>query len=265
MLAAYKGITDQIKELMRSMDVVFPIHYDHLFTDVAKDLHIDLSADMSIGSDDVSEKLVQHVGRLSSSTNKAIDAIGAKDASRLQEVLDETKALREEIELLSSAVYEDTLTKAYNRRWIEENYLDSDDKRFDKDGVIAMVDLNDFKHINDTYGHITGDKVLYFIALELRRSKADVVRYGGDEFFVIFDEEVSTVKARLRLHVIREAVINQRLNADGQTFKTSFSYGVASFMKGDDMRSIVQFADEEMYSDKARIKERLSQTVWTSI
>lgn len=259
MQAVYKKITDKTKRRMESLDVVFPRRYNLLFTDMAKELNIDLDSEDFMTNDSIDDKVISHVNQLSNSTNKAIDAMETKNASKLQEVLMETNMLREEIEELRRTVYEDTLTKVSNRLWMEENYLDTDDESFKKDGVIAMIDLNDFKYINDTFGHVTGDKVLFFIALQLKRTGGNVVRYGGDEFFVIFDEDVPKDKAKLKLHNIRELVIKKQLNADGKTFKISFSYGVAEFASGNNIASVIQEADEEMYSDKIQIKSRLAK------
>lgn len=256
----YKILTQQMKHKMSSLDVLLPRLYGVLFADIAKEHNIDLGPEEALSDDGINDKAIQHVKKLDSSANKAIDAMEAQDESKLKEVLAETQALRDEIELLRSSVYEDTLTKVSNRRWMEENYLDSDNKLFEKDGVISMIDLNDFKYINDTFGHITGDKVLFFIALQLKRTGGHVIRYGGDEFFVIFEKEITQEKARLKLHNIRELVIKKRLNAESQTFTTSFSYGVADFVKGDSIASIVQLADEEMYDDKIQIKDRLRRT-----
>lgn len=254
----YKILTQQMKRKMSSFDILLPRLYNVLFTEMAKEHNIDLGPEGILNDDGINDKAIQHVKQLDSSATKAIDAMAAQDDSKLKEVLAETQSLRDEIEQLRSSVYEDTLTKVFNRRWMEENYLNSDKKLFDKDGVIAMIDLNDFKYVNDTFGHITGDKVLFFIALQLKRSGADVIRYGGDEFFVIFDENSTKEKAGLKLHNIRESVIKKQLNADGKTFKISFSYGISEFKRSNTIASIVQLADEEMYSDKIQIKKRLA-------
>jgi len=255
----HKRITDLVKVKMRALDIVFPRRYTMLFSDVAKEHGIDLGPEETLTDDLLDDKVVRHVEKLSDSANKAVDAIKEQDQERLQEVLEETKALREEIEELRSAVYEDALTKVYNRRWMSENYLSEDQETFQNEGMLAMIDLNDFKHVNDTYGHIIGDRVLFFIASQLRRSGGDVVRYGGDEFFVFFGQDSSKEKARLIMHNIREAIIKRKLNADGKKFNTSFSYGIAEFIRGNTMESVVQLADEEMYQDKKQIKKRLSE------
>ncbi len=258
-LTAYKTLTDQVKVQIESLDVVLPRRYAILFADLAKANKIDLGNEEVVNNELLDDKVVKHVEKLSDSASKAVTAIETKDTAKLKEVLTETQALREEIEQLRSAVYEDTLTKVYNRRWMEENYLNQDKTLFAVNGLLAMIDMNDFKYINDTFGHISGDKVLFYVASQLRRSGGHVIRFGGDEFFVLFEDGITKDKANLKLHNIRELVIKKQLRAEGKTFKTSFSYGLIGFSSGDTVESVVQTADEEMYDDKIQIKSRLNK------
>lgn len=257
-LTAYKLLTDLIKSQMQTLDIVLPRRYAIIFADLAKERQIDLGPEEVITNEVLDDKVVTHVEQLSDSANKAVDAIAKKDDAKLQEVLVETQTLREEIEQLRSAVYEDTLTKVFNRRWMEENYLTHDKRSFSIDGMIAMVDMNDFKYINDTFGHISGDKVLAYVASQLRRSSGRVVRFGGDEFFVLFDADTTKESANQKLHNIRELVIKKQLRSEGKSFRTSFSYGIAKFSVGDTVEAVVGIADEAMYEDKIQIKRRIN-------
>jgi len=258
MLSIYQRLTHEIKTRIKDIDVVLPRRYALLFADIAKENDIDLGPEENITNELLDDKVVKHVEKLSDSANKAVNAIEARDESKLKEVLTETQALREEIEQLRSAVYEDTLTKVFNRRWMEENYTSQDNETFAVDGLLTMVDMNDFKYINDTFGHVSGDKVLFYVASQLRRSGGHVIRFGGDEFFVIFDKDVTRDKANMKLHNIRELVIKKQLRAEGKTFRTSFSYGLAKFSVGDSIEKVIQTADEEMYEDKIQIKSRIN-------
>lgn len=255
----YQKVTEMVKVKMRSLDIVVPRRYSMLFSDAAKEMEIDLGPEEVMTDKQVGDKVVSHVRQLSDSAIKAVDAIEAEDRLRLRQVLEETKALQEEIEELRSAVYEDALTKVFNRRWLGEHYLRGEDERLVEEGLLVMIDLNDFKYINDTFGHVVGDRVLFFIASELKRSGGHVVRYGGDEFFVLFDESFTKKSAWSIMHDIRESIIKRMLNADGERFRTSFSYGIAEFVSGNSLRSVVQLADEEMYRDKVKIKARLQK------
>ena len=87
-------------------------------------------------------------------------------------------------------IYADPLTNAYNRRYYTEHYLTGEDNP-----AVAMIDVDHFKVINDTYGHMAGDAVLQRIVQKLKstvRSTDYVIRYGGDEFLVIFGGDIPT-------------------------------------------------------------------------
>lgn len=81
-------------------------------------------------------------------------------------------------------VYMDSVTKVYNRRYYDER-LKNLEGRFS----FAMIDMDNFKHINDRFGHQAGDAALYRAAQAIKsqiRSDDELVRYGGDEFFLLF-------------------------------------------------------------------------------
>ncbi len=204
---------------------------------------------------ELEEKTTQNVNKLNETTKKAIDAIKENDSEYIQKIYNETLELKAEINKLRESLYKDALTKVYNRKWLCDNVVDADDK-FLFDGVIALIDLNYFKQINDTYGHLVGDKVLVFISSQLKKSKGFVVRYGGDEFMIFF-KNLSVSYVKKVLNDIREDILKKHMKVKNDEFRVSFSFGVASFSKDDSLEKVVEKADENMYSDKKNIKERI--------
>lgn len=87
-------------------------------------------------------------------------------------------------ELLRLA-YHDNLTECYNRNWYFENY--NDDSEF----MFIMVDINHLKLINDTFGHLVGDKLIKDVSKKLM-SFGNVIRFGGDEFILIVRKDFDT-------------------------------------------------------------------------
>ena len=250
------------------MSVVTPSIYASIFTKYAtehgetlEDEH-ELSHDlMKIECSNLTTLQTQaskNAVQLSNSTAKAINAIQSKDEALLSEVLKETQNLRAEIEKLKEAVYKDELTHAYNRKWMHDTYLNDDSESFKDEGILVIIDLNYFKQVNDTHGHIIGDKVLIFIANELKKSQQKVIRYGGDEFILIFENSSSLENALKILHNLRENVISKKLKAHGTTFRASFSYGGTSFKKGQRLAETIEIADKNMYEDKIKIKKRVT-------
>ncbi|MDQ7061128.1 MAG: GGDEF domain-containing protein [Sulfurimonas sp.] len=166
------------------------------------------------------------------------------------------KHSKKEIENLKEAVYKDELTHAYNRKWMNDRFIDANDN-FNLDGTLAIIDLNFFKLVNDTHGHITGDKVLTFVATQLKKTKQSLIRYGGDEFIIIFkDTDQDTAFASI--NTIRESIISKKLKTGDASFRVSFSIGTYEFEEGDSLSSTIELADKNMYNDKVKIKTRIT-------
>jgi len=260
-------ISNETKDTINKMGVVTPTIYASVFTKYAQEHDENLVNEEELSQDIIQNKcsmLVEmqnstskNANKLSQSTDKAINAIKDKDETTLNEVLKETNLLREELEKLKEAVYKDELTLTYNRRWLHDTYLDEEQKHFKESGTLAMIDLNYFKIINDTHGHIIGDKVLIFIANYLKTTKYNVIRYGGDEFLIIFPSNVNIIKAQKILIQLREKIINTKLKAHKAEFITSFSLGTISFIKGASLVEVINDADKNMYADKKEIKKRV--------
>jgi len=259
-----KIISNETITSVNEMNIVTPSIYKSIFTKNASNHKIDMDDEErltdSILDDKIStyQKIQENTNnnalQLSENTDKAITAIKEKDETKLSEILQETQALREEIQKLKEAVYKDELTHIYNRRWLHDNFLDSNDKLI-KNGTLALIDLNYFKDINDKFGHVVGDKVLIFIAYQLSKIEHDVVRYGGDEFIIIFSDKFTKKQALESLKNVRETILQKKLKADNASFKMSFSIGLSEFTKDSSLAEIIDLADKEMYKDKNQIKK----------
>ncbi len=135
----------------------------------------------------------------------------------------------------------DHLTGAFNRKYL---------KRLDIGALDALVfaDLNDFKRINDEYGHDVGDEVLKkFVEVVKENLRQDdvIVRFGGDEFLIIM-KRCPLSEAKSRMEKIREAFKNSH------ELKPTFSFGVTRF--SGNLRDSMKLADEKMYKMKRNLK-----------
>jgi len=263
-----KIISRQTKSSINEISVVTPSMYSAIFSkfasahdtvigdegELAKNLLMSECAHLTNLQNQASKNAMQ----LSESTSKAISAIKEKDEKLLQNVLQETKKLRLEIEKLKESVYKDTLTNVQNRKWLNDNYLKDEAQNFKDGGTLAIVDLNYFKIINDTFGHIIGDKVLIYIASELKKTRYSVVRYGGDEFLIMFSKNVSAQKAKNTLNQLREKLLSKKLKAQEELFQASFSFGVSEYEASQKFSNIIEKADKNMYEDKMLIKQRVT-------
>ncbi|ACM23568.1 diguanylate cyclase domain-containing protein [Thermotoga neapolitana] len=153
----------------------------------------------------------------------------------------------------------DPLTGVYNREAFESRlvYLMNLSKRYNRKLSFIFIDLDDFKHINDSKGHLVGDRVLKEFARTLSTllRKSDIVgRLGGDEFGIVLPEtDFNGAEAMIRRieDRFREPVV-----VDEDRFLVKFSYGISVFPDdGESIEELMKVADERMYINKFRKKE----------
>jgi diguanylate cyclase (GGDEF)-like protein/PAS domain S-box-containing protein len=158
---------------------------------------------------------------------------------------------------LARMAHHDQLTGLPNRHYLASFLPDAIRSAKGKGLMLGIVflDLDRFKHINDTHGHETGDKLLQVVTARLKQSVrgADViVRMGGDEFVVVFldlksDEEVTAGAARII------DMLNAPIVVDERSMQTSASVGISLYPRdGDDMVELLKHSDTAMYQAKDR-------------
>ena len=172
------------------------------------------------------------------------------------------KTLRKKNKELHELSITDSLTGLYNRKHLMET-LDKEvarSKRHKHDFAVLVIDIDDFKEYNDTYGHLAGDEVLSRLATVLEESVRScdyVARYGGEEFILVLPEigPEDGMKAAER---IRKKVVRGNFAGDGETIQITVSVGVASYPKdGDDPQSIIRHADSALYKAKESGRNRV--------
>ncbi|HSA33634.1 MAG TPA: GGDEF domain-containing protein [bacterium] len=156
----------------------------------------------------------------------------------------------------------DGLTGLYNKKNLLET-LDNEFqrcKRYSRQLSLMMMDLDHFKNINDTYGHLVGDRVLVMVAEVLKnyfRTADFIARFGGEEFCVILPETPMS-SAHLTAERIRMAVSNIKLDDNGREVTVTISIGIAAFdpamEKPDDL---VALADKLLYKAKENGRNRV--------
>ncbi|WP_169568612.1 GGDEF domain-containing protein [Sneathiella limimaris] len=180
----------------------------------------------------------------------ALDRVIAFAASAEQHIAEQQMRIRE-LENMSTT---DELTGLANRRGLK-NYMQkvlSSAKRYNETGVIGFLDLNDFKKINDTYGHDAGDIVLKKLSKLLEANLRDtdfVARLGGDEFVFIL-EKADTTCGLKRAAEIRDIINATDVKLKRATIRLSSSMGLAIYDKNSTYDDLINSADKAMYEDK---------------
>jgi two-component system, cell cycle response regulator len=165
-------------------------------------------------------------------------------------------------EAIYRMVIVDGLTEVHNKRYFLE-FLERElarSARYKHSLSLVMYDLDHFKNVNDTYGHLAGDHVLREISRRLHsriRREELLARYGGEEFVILLPETDSEGAISFAEH-IRERVEAEPVNFEGEVIKVTISVGVAT-IKGETMDTdgIIRMADENLYEAKRSGRNRV--------
>ncbi|MDF1877146.1 GGDEF domain-containing protein [Sulfurimonas sp. SAG-AH-194-L11] len=231
-LASYSTTNNAFEELAQ-------IHEETLLS--TKDLHINLP-DIAQKFEDLQKKMFSEIQRANS-------------------IITDLTTQINQLERNSNL---DSLTKVFNRRALT-TYLE----RLCEKGNIAyelhllILDIDDFKVINDTFGHIAGDKVIMFIANILRSTLRDgdkVFRYGGEEFVIILNRLTPSVCLEVTNRILKLIRSNQ-LIYQGDTLNVTMSIGGTQYINGDTPEAIISRADKALYKSKKNGKDQMNSEV----
>lgn len=161
-----------------------------------------------------------------------------------------------QVELLRHEVRTDALTGLGNIRELHDS-LDQEMERTRRSlqpTSLIMLDIDHFKQVNDTYGHLLGDKILQHLSRQLRESlrKLDIpCRYGGEEFAIILPSTPSLIAIRVADR-LREQIAAKSVSIDSNTVSVTVSIGVETFLPHhrDSVTELIDRADQQLYRAK---------------
>ena len=176
-----------------------------------------------------------------------------QEVDSLRQELEQTKSRMQKLEKLAD---EDALVPVANRRAFvrELSRMLSFAQRYDTKVSVLYFDINDMKHINDTFGHPAGDAAIAHVASVLSDSvrESDIVgRLGGDEFGIILanaDEEAARQKAEQLAHTFA----THPFTFKGHQITVEVTYGAYALTGDDDAHAMIEQADRAMYARKGR-------------
>jgi two-component system cell cycle response regulator len=179
----------------------------------------------------------------------AIETYHCVQVRSLEESLDRAQLQQDRLRVEAST---DSLTGLYNHEHIMNDLNASVPPPQGQGCAVVMADIDHFKDINDSYGHLVGDKVLMEVARRLRAALRDfdsLGRYGGEEFLIILRNATlptaQAVAERVRSHVGAGPI-----NLQGLEVAVTISLGVSAIKPGDDVEAILSRADHALYQAK---------------
>ena len=179
------------------------------------------------------------------------------DATHLVILMRDVSFEQSEREGLEHRAYHDALTDLASRHLFRDRFLQTRAHARRQGGsfILALIDLDDFKSINDRFGHHGGDQVLKCFGARLAasiRTENTVARLGGDEFGLLLDDATDGEPMHRFIARIRE-VIGRPMILGGQRISIAFSVGISRFpADGDDLDRLLRIADTRLYRVKAR-------------
>jgi len=179
---------------------------------------------------------------------------------KLSKLKNKIQKQKDEIELLALT---DPMTKLYNRRYFTQTskHLLSLAKRDKTELSILMIDIDNFKSINDTYGHKIGDDVIIALSsmmLTISRKSDIVCRFGGEEFLILFPE-TDIDGALVIAQKIREETLNIDIKTEDNKIKFTISIGLSKIdiQNDENIEISIKKADDALYKAKNNGKNRV--------
>lgn len=180
-----------------------------------------------------------------------------------QRILGIQDKLRQTNQVLEKLAYYDELTGVLNRRAGDASFQVEMERclRKDQNVCVAMVDIDHFKNVNDTYGHQAGDEVLKVFANTLRQTVRpyDILcRYGGEEFMLIAEVN-NKHEAEDLFERVRENVSKTKIEFAGQTISITASFGIHLISPAADLKlkDLIREADKALYQAKEAGRNRI--------
>lgn len=158
---------------------------------------------------------------------------------------------------LQNLLHHDDLTRLYTRNYLAERFEKA--QNASEPMALVMTDIDNFKHINDTYGHPCGDYVLFTISTIMKTvcpSGTDIARWGGEEFVLLFHNS-NKEEILASVQNLRETIAAYEFQFEEHEFQVTATFGVGYSDERGMLNSLVSLADERMYRGKQTGKNRV--------
>ncbi|MCG8428619.1 MAG: GGDEF domain-containing protein [Chromatiales bacterium] len=208
------------------------------------------------------------LGVVKQALNETQDMKNSMDQMRAQfdARTEELNKLRDELNQVRHQASLDPLTSLANRATFFDTLEEiiSTNSGNPISATLVMLDIDHFKKVNDTYGHLVGDKVIRFVADVLRKStkgQDTAARYGGEEFGLILPETPLQGGLRLAENIRMTICSTNLVKSNGESLgKITISGGVAEYQAGESVQNFVDRADKALYESKSAGRNRITRT-----
>jgi len=199
---------------------------------------------------------VQSMIDVTKDTNQVIGSFQTQLKSAEMEI----QALKSQLEQKEKDASLDALTQIGNRRAFDERLYTLCEKNHDS-ATLILIDLDHFKKLNDTYGHLLGDKVLQGVAQILKKvcpSNALAARYGGEEFAILIEANQSAGSALAeKVRQLLCSLSLRKKNSDQVIDNITASFGVAQLRSEELPEQLIERADKALYSAKENGRDQV--------
>lgn len=260
MRASLKKITGQTLQDLLQNEIILPSSYFKHFDQNAKKLSVNISdnhfenevnnviAEELQSINDYMNLAVTNIDVLSEQTENAQIAIAEKDSEKLKTISKTIMALKEEINFLRESIHFDPLTKAYNRRWIFNQAIKKDGT-FKENGLLLLINLTDCDYLTKEHGSLVTDNVILYICKFVNNKfKSEgiafsIARYSQSQFLLFIkkdtEENIIPFVKNIRLELSNTTLKSK----SGLIFKTSFNFGLVSYMPKERFSNFLEQAD----------------------
>lgn len=262
-----KHSLNEAREALKNMLVGF---VDHLaeFADSTSDYHdkIEICAEKISKAEDITQledvlaEVMRETRVIQINAQRSRDDLRAS-RQRVEEADKRINELQSELDKTSSLVRHDQLTGTLNRRGLEEAFEKESARaqRRQTPMCVALLDVDNFKKLNDSLGHDAGDAALIHLATVIRetmRPQDTVARFGGEEFIILLPDTPISESTKALVRLQRELTKRFFLHNNEKQLIT-FSAGVTELRTDDIQATVIKRADEAMYSAKQTGKNRV--------
>ena len=199
------------------------------------------------------EKIVSQI----KSEIKHLESTSSSFKEQLQQATREIDQLKNKMQRYRDEALMDPLTRILNRRGFDKNLEQAIENanRTETDVCLIMADIDHFKQINDTHGHLVGDNVLRMVASTIKESikgKDHAARIGGEEFAIVLPETpfAGAMKLADNMRLTFERLDLKKKNTGESLGRITLSFGVAIYQQNETPDDFVQRADEALYQSK---------------